>query len=321
MAFFGQSDVQTPQPTHCVASMTALPSRTLIAGQPMPMHALQRCTFRIDRKRRLMLHGLEQRARAAADHNARTFRLQRLVDRRARRLEVVRVDDAHVRNADGAAQRLEVDRARRVALDRVAGRRVLLVAGHAGNRVVEDDHRGIRAVVGDVDQARDARVDERRIADHGDRLLFRLGAARLVVAVERRNRSAHADADVHRAERGRGAERVAADVAADIDALALERVEKPPVRAAAAHDGRAHRDVLFERDAFAARNAELLGDQLLRKLAAARENILADDRHADFFAVRFDDVVQLLDDVDRLEPRGKAADLSTGSGLTTPSFR
>ena len=284
MAFFGQSDVQTPQPTHCVASMTALPSRTLIAGQPMPMHALQPMHFSASTESAgLCFTVLEQRARAAADHNARTFRLQRLVDRRARRLEVVRVDDAHVRNADGAAQRLEVDRARRVALDRVAGRRVLLVAGHAGDRVVEDDHRGIRAVVGDVNQACDTRVDERRIADHGDRLLFRLGAARLVVAVERRNRSAHADADVHRAERGRGAERVAADVAADIDALALERVEKPPVRAAAAHDGRAHRDVLFERDAFAALDAELFGDQLLRELAAARENVLADDRHADLF--------------------------------------
>ena len=45
MAFFGQSDVQTPQPTHCVASKTALPSRTLIAGQPMPMHALQPMHF------------------------------------------------------------------------------------------------------------------------------------------------------------------------------------------------------------------------------------------------------------------------------------
>ena len=36
-----QSPSHTPQPTHWVLSMTAFPSRMLMAGQPSFMHALQ----------------------------------------------------------------------------------------------------------------------------------------------------------------------------------------------------------------------------------------------------------------------------------------
>jgi hypothetical protein len=45
---------------------------------------------------------------------------------------------------------------------------VLLVAGHAGDGVVRDNHGGGGVVVGDIDKARDARVDEGGVADDGD---------------------------------------------------------------------------------------------------------------------------------------------------------
>ena len=54
--------------------------------------------------------------------------------------------------------------------ERAPGARVLLVAGHGGGPVVhDDDHRGA-LVVGDVQEAGDAGVEERGIADHADDL-------------------------------------------------------------------------------------------------------------------------------------------------------
>ena len=52
-----------------------------------------------------------------------------------------------------------------LALDVVAGGGVLLMAGHAGDGVVQNDNDGIALVVGDVYQAGDAGMDKGGIAD------------------------------------------------------------------------------------------------------------------------------------------------------------
>ena len=66
------------------------------------------------------------------------------------------------------AQRLQIDLCAGVALEIEARRRVLLVAGHAGDGVVENDNGRGRFVIRNVDQSCHARVHERRIADDGD---------------------------------------------------------------------------------------------------------------------------------------------------------
>ena len=68
-------------------------------------------------------------------------------------------------------------------------------------------------------------MDECRVADYSNTFLFRFGAACLVIAVQSGNRSAHADAGIHGAERCRGTQRIASDVAADIDPCFFQGIE------------------------------------------------------------------------------------------------
>ena len=104
-------------------------------------------------------------------------------------------------DTDGVAKRFKVDLARRVALDVETGGRVLLMAGHAGYGVVENNNSGIGFVVGNVYKARNAGVHKRGITYNGNRLALALFTERLVEAVKSRDRRAHADRAVHRAER------------------------------------------------------------------------------------------------------------------------
>ena len=80
----------------------------------------------------------------------------------------VGVDDGHAADADGARDPLDRELVRRAVVKRTAGARVLLLAGHRRSAVVEHEHdvAGGRRVVGHLDKAADARVDERGVADH-----------------------------------------------------------------------------------------------------------------------------------------------------------
>ena len=168
-----------------------------------------------------MLDVFQQRAGAAADNHRGLLGGQLLFERGHHLLQVVGVHHGDTADANGMTQGFQIHGGGGLALDVEAGGGVLLVAGHAGDGVVQHDNHGVGAVVGDVYQAGDAGVGKGGIANDGHAFLLRLGAAGLVVAVEGRHRRAHADGGVHGVQGGAGAQGVAADVAADVDARPL----------------------------------------------------------------------------------------------------
>ena len=252
----------------------------------------------------------EQRARAAGDDDRRLARGQLLLDGLVARGKIIRVDDAHAADADRVTQRFQIDLRAGVALEVEAGRRVLLVAGHTGDGVIENDDGRSRLVVGDVDETRDAGMHERRIADDGDGVVGVLLAGGLVEAVQAGDGRAHTDGRVDRLQRRGRAQRVAADVAEDGQLVLFERVEQTSVRTARAHDGRTRRDRLIEGVTGMDSHAELFGNIILAELADAAEQLLARDiLDADGAAVRLNDPVQLLHDDDLLHALCKRAEL------------
>ena len=101
-------------------------------------------------------------------------------------------------DADAGADLFEASRAGRI-----------LSAGHAGGQVVGDHNGDVRPFVDGVQQSRHARVGEGRVADDSHRgVLSCVGGAH-----GHRDRGAHVDARVDGVERGKPAQRVAADIA------------------------------------------------------------------------------------------------------------
>ena len=85
-------------------------------------------------------------------------------------------------------------------------------------------------------------MDKCRITYNGHALVT-AGFVSLVHAVERRDGCAHADAGVHHAERSHRAERIAADITADIDLELLEGIEQTSVRTSCAKYGWTRRNI------------------------------------------------------------------------------
>ena len=81
-----------------------------------------------------------------------------------RGVQIVGVNGHHAADAARAADFLDRRLDCPLTHQRAAGARMVLVAGHRRGAVVHDDDRGGAAVVGDVQQARDARVEEGGVA-------------------------------------------------------------------------------------------------------------------------------------------------------------
>ena len=148
-------------------------------------------------------------------------------------------------------------------------------------------------VIGDVNQAGNAGMNEGGVADDGDALgfIFRVG---LVPSMEGGNGSTHADAGVNHAQGGGSAQGVAADVPADGDLQPLQGVEQSPVGAAGAEHRRTGRDGHIQAGGGVFFSQNHLANQPLGIFALQGEGILADHIHPDGLAVFFQEGVQLL---------------------------
>ena len=100
------------------------------------------------------------------------------------RLEIVRINDADSLYSDGMAESFEIDLRRDVSLYVISGRGILLMPGHARDRVVEDYHRRGRIVVRYINKPRDSGVHERGVADHADALTRARAAVGFVESVK-----------------------------------------------------------------------------------------------------------------------------------------
>ena len=164
--------------------------------------------------------------------------------------------------------------------DVAAVARVVLAAGHADGAVVEQQHGDVALVVDHVEQAPHAHVQEGRVADHGDDALVLVGfAAPLVHAERNAHRGAHRDAGVEGVPRMAGAQRVAADVARDVEVAHLRQgVIDAQVRAGHAHGRRPREDLGRQRRRVGLHVAEQAGDAAAQHLGApvrpARQQVL-----------------------------------------------
>ena len=108
-----------------------------------------------------MLYRLEQSAGSSADYDAgcicgKLFLYHALDSRK-----IAGINNGNAVYANGAAERFEINCRGGIAVDVLAVGGVVLVTGHAGDAVVENEYGGVCAVVGYVDKSGDAGVNER----------------------------------------------------------------------------------------------------------------------------------------------------------------
>ena len=87
-----------------------------------------------------VLDVFEQGTRTAGDNNRRFICGKFLFDRFVAGSKIIRINDLHTPDANGMAQGFQIDFRARISLEIEAGRRILLVSGHASDGVVKDDH-------------------------------------------------------------------------------------------------------------------------------------------------------------------------------------
>ena len=144
-------------------------------------------------------------------------------------------------NADGFAKHFETYRRSRVAFNGSAGGRVILVTGHAGDAVVENNHGRVTLVISNINKAGYAGMHKGRVTDNRNGL-FRVFGVCLVAAVQSRNRSTHTDAGIHHTDWRKRAQCIAADVAADHDVQLFQCIVKTAVRTTGAKHRRTARN-------------------------------------------------------------------------------
>ena len=182
---------------------------------------------------RLLLRLLDlagrQQADPPGDDHAQLVAAQRIAQRLLEGLGVGRRVDHHdVFDAQRAGEVLDHQFAGRLVAERAAGGGMLLQAGHRRGAVVEDQHdvAGGRRIVDHFDQAGDAAVDERAVADDAHHPPGLLLGQHVAQAQAHADAGAHAELGVHSLEGRQRAQRVAADVAGD-DAIELpEQLER-----------------------------------------------------------------------------------------------
>ena len=144
---------------------------------------------------------LEQGTGTAGDDHGRLVSCKLFFDGLIGCFEIIGIHNAHAPNPHGTAERFQINFGGRIALDVVPGRRVLLMSGHAGDGVVQNDHRGCGVVVHNICKTGHAGMHKRGVTDDTDGFVLILRSARLVEAMHARARSAHADIEIHGIER------------------------------------------------------------------------------------------------------------------------
>ena len=188
------------------------------------------------------------------------------------------------------------------------------MSGHAGDAVIKDDNNGIALIVCDVYKTGDTRMNECRVA-YNRYALVAAGFVGFVHAVKRGDRCAHAYAGVHHAERRHRAERVAADIAADIDLELLEGIEQTSVRASGAEHGRTRGNIYIRLEITVFFTENDLLYHALRILAQECKLLLTDNIYSDLAAVILYVGVELFNDIDFFALCGKVAEQLLGQWI------
>ena len=258
-----------------------------------------------------MLDALDQKARTARDDRRGNLGIDRVLHRFFHRLEVLRIDDDDVLVAVGGKNVLDLQLFGDLALECEAAARVVLMTGHAGDRVIEHDGNDVPLIVDDLRRAGHAGVEERGIADHAEDLFVGLTGRfeRLCHAHGDRKAAAHADAGIQSGKRRGEAERVAADVAChNVVLMSADRVEEAAVRAARAQSRRTGDGLDADVDRFRLLAEQTLAEKLRIELIEVADQFLADALDARRFDLLLHERIELLDDVELFDLLRKRAD-------------
>ena len=268
-----------------------------------------------------MTNGFEQRARAAGYDERRLLCRKLLGNDLTHGGNIERIHNAHAVYPDSVCKRFEVDCRCRIALYRQPVHRVVLVAGHAGDGIIQHHHRGYALIVGNIYKPGYAGMDKRGIADNGNTLFCAFRTAGGIEAVQPGDRSTHADAGIYHRERCLSAERIAAYIAADIKIHAFKRIVQPSVRAARAKHRRARRDIAIQFRVRLFRAEYFRSDKRLIVFPHGREQSPSRDIQTELYAVGFDYIVKLLDNIQLFYPCGKALYRFNGQRVHDPELK
>ena len=204
------------------------------------------------------------------------------------------------------------------------GTGIFLMPGHAGNPVVHDHAHGIAAIVGYMQQAGHAGMEEGRIADH--RYHFRRIAksvANFLDPMPHTDAGAHANTGVFGVERHIAAKRIATDIAGDHQVFDFAQfIEEAAVRATGAqqrwpgnHLGRIRLD---QRDGFA---FQRFGNDIRRQFADSRHFCLADTGDPCCLQLFFNERFQFFHNIKRFHRSGEIADLVDRQRINAGRFQ
>ncbi len=139
--------------------------------------------LRIDSKRWIVFDLFEQGTRTPGNNDRRFLRCQFFFQYRFQRSQLVRVDYPYPFHACRLADFFDAHLWGRLVFQGQASGRVLLMAGHAGDRIVKHQNGRMAAVVGNVNQPSDPRMDKCAVTDYRHRFLRGIPTPRLVESV------------------------------------------------------------------------------------------------------------------------------------------
>ena len=196
----------------------------------------------------------------------------------------------------------------------------MLVTGHAGDGIIQNNHRRVGIVIGNVDKPGNTGMHEGRVADNRDGAVVAGAFVGFVKAMQARHGSTHTNGGVNGGQRRHRAQGVTADVSVHGEFVLFQGVEQAAVGTPRAHDRRAHGDGFVEGCAAGFFHAKFLGYEVLAEFAHAAEQFFALDLQTDVAAMGFDDAVELLDNNHPLHVRGKGFDFFDRQGVYQAEF-
>ena len=132
-------------------------------------------------------------------------------------------------HAAGPDQSLDIDGRRRFSLGVPSGGGVILVPGHGGDPVIQNDDRSRRAVIFHVDEAGDSRMEEGGIPDDRHHIFRKILAPGHFHAVSHGDGTTHAERRIHSGKRRQRPQGIAADIAAHRLFQLVKHIEHRPV--------------------------------------------------------------------------------------------
>ena len=265
-----------------------------------------------------MLDALDQQAGTAGDDGGGNLGMEGVLDGLLHGLQVLGIHDDDVLVAVGLENVLDPQSLGDLALEVEAGTGIVLVAGHAGDGVIQHHGDQIAVIIDDFGSAGHAAVEEGGIAENAEDLLVgdAGGLEGLGHTHGNGEAAAHADHGVQRVQRGRAAQRVAADVAGNHEVLMLGHgVEEASVGAAGAQcRGTGNRLNAHVGDGGSLAEDPLL-DELGVQLIHVADELLADAGNAGSLDLFFHEAVQLFDNVELLHLGGEVPDQIHGKGV------